>query len=321
MSKQNDVKEIDLLELFRLLGNGIKNALLAIIKAILFLFVFGIKKTHWISLFIIAGALTGWLYYSSTDRYYSSELIAQPNGISAVEMVEYINDLNKHCIKRNTDALSLTLQQPDSVAQKIKNIEAFYYIDVNGDRKGDFVDIKRIYNPEDTTKKIDNNKILVQVQVFDNKIFEKIKTGIFHYISSNPYLTKLNQIRINELKELISYTKIEVLKLDSLQNVEYFKTNSSFTSSNDNRLMFISEKDKQMYYKDKIILLYQKQEYIKELELATKPLTIIKDFTPLAIEENPKRKYIVGFGLWFGAVGYLLFLILRFKERINNYIK
>jgi hypothetical protein len=85
--------------------------------------------------------------------------------------------------------------------------------------------------------------------------------------------------------------------------------------------MFISEKDKQMYYKDKIILLYQKQEYIKELELATKPLTIIKDFTPLAIEENPKRKYIVGFGLWFGAVGYLLFLILRFKERINNYIK
>jgi hypothetical protein len=113
---------------------------------------------------------------------------------------------------------------------------------------------------------------------------------------------------------------MEILKLDSLQNVDYFKTNSSFTSSNDNRLMFISEKDKQMYYKDKIILIAQKQEYIKELELATTPLTIIKDFTPLAIEENPKGKYIIWFGFWFGVGGYIFFLVKKNKKIIENLI-
>jgi hypothetical protein len=84
--------------------------------------------------------------------------------------------------------------------------------------------------------------------------------------------------------------------------------------------MFISEKDKQMYYKDKIILLNQKQEYIKELELATTPLTIIKDFTPLAIEENPKGKYILWFGFWFGVGGYLTIIILANRKMIKKFM-
>lgn len=320
MSKENEVKEIDLLELFRLIGKGIKNFFLGILKALLFLFVFGIKRAHWVALFIVGGALTGWLYFSSTERYYSSELIAQPNGINAVEMVEYINDLNKHCTKGNTEALALTLQQPDSIAKKIKNIEAFYYLDVNGDEQGDFADFKHTYNPADTSQRIDNKRILVQVQVYDNNIFDKVRKGIFNYIASNPYLTKLNEIRVQELQELIAYIESEVQKLDSLQNVDYFKTDSRYSTSNDNRLMFLSEKDKQMYYKDKMSLISRKQSYSKELELATKPLTIIKDFTPLAIEENPKGKYIIMFGFWFGVGGYFLLFILKFKQKISEFL-
>lgn len=320
MSQQNEVKEIDLLELFRLFGNGIKKLSLGIFKTIIFLFVFGLKKAHWIALFIVVGALLGWLYFSSTERYYSSELIAQPNGISAVDMVNYINDLNKYCKNGNKVALALSLQLPDSLAKKIKNIEAFYYIDVNGDKKGDFADIKRSFNPSDTSKHIDDKKILVMVQVYDNKIFEKVKKGIFNYISNNSYLTTLNQIRVNELQELITYIEREISKLDSLQNVDYFKSDLKYSTSNDSRLMFLSEKDKQMYYKDKMALINKKQEYTKEFELATKPLTIIKDFTPLAIEENPKGKYIVWFGFWFGIIAYILLLTLTYGKKIKQFI-
>ncbi len=50
-----------------------------------------------------------------------------------------------------------------------------------------------------------------------------LKKDLFNYIRKNPYIQKLNQIRKEELKELIGQTKHEISKLDSLQDEEYFR--------------------------------------------------------------------------------------------------
>lgn len=317
---KNDVKEIDLLELFQLIGKGIKNGFLAIIRAILFLIVFGIKKWYWMVAFVILGAALGLLRYSQTQRYYSSNLIAQPNGISAIEMVEYINDLTKFTKNKNAIALANSLELTDSTASKIKSIEAFYYIDINRDGKGDYVDLDNSYNPKDTNQVVANNRIYLLVEVFDNHAFSDVKNGLLNYIKKNPYLVQMNAIRKQQLEELIISTESEIVKLDSLQNIDYFKTDNRLSASNDNRLMFLSEKDKQLYYQDKMNLVRQKQYYERELEIATEPITVVKDFTQLSMEENPRGSYILKFVLTFSIIGYLLLLMLNYKHKITGVI-
>lgn len=320
-SKQNDVKEIDLIELFSIIGKGIKRMIISLIKAFLFLIVFGVKRIHFLILFVIAGGVIGLIFFNSTQRFYSSDLIAQPNGISSVDMVDYINDLTALCKTGNKKGLARSLKLPDSTAIKIKDIKAFHYIDINNDKVGDFIDFDKNFNAIDTTKKIVKDRIYLQVDVFDNNAFEEVRIGIFNYIANNPYLIKLNELRKKELKELISQTNIEINKLDSLQNVDYFNNKSSLSASNDNRLMFLSEKDKQLYYRDKLNLIEKKQEYIKELELATAPITIIKDFTQLAVAENPKGEYIIKFGFWFGMIGYIILLVFKYRKNVLELIK
>lgn len=315
---KNEVKEIDLLELFSIMGKGIKNGFLNVFKAFLFLFVFGIKRVHFILLFVIVGGIIGWLFFTNTQRYYSSDLIAQPNGISSTEMVDYISDLTRLCEKGNNKGLALSLQLPDTTTEKIKSIEAFQYIDINRDGRGDYIDFDKTFNAKDTTQRIITNRFYLQVEVFDNHVFDDVRTGIFNYISNNSYFTKLNEFRKKDLIELIAQTKIEIDKLDSLQNVDYFSSNKRLESSTDNRLMFLSEKDKKMYYHDKLSLINRKQAYIKELELATAPITIIKDFTQLTLEENPKGGYIIKFGFWLGVIGYLVLLLIQYKGILSN---
>ncbi len=52
-NNQNEPKEIDLFELFKLIGKNIKNWIVGIIKAIIYLFVFGLKNAHWMLIFLI----------------------------------------------------------------------------------------------------------------------------------------------------------------------------------------------------------------------------------------------------------------------------
>jgi hypothetical protein len=314
----NETNEIDLLELFRIIGNSIKSFLLSVFKGLIFLFFFGIKKVHWILLAVILGLVMGNIMFSISPRYYSSDLIAQPNGIPATDMVEYINELEKFASSGNPEALAISLNISDSIAENIISIKAFHYLDVNKDDMPDLVDLENEYNPRDTTVRIFQNRFFVQVNVLDYKIFNHVKTGLNSYIETNDYLTRLNRIRKNELNELISFSENEINKLDSLQNVDYFEKDENFSSANENRLIFLSETDKKMYYLDKQRLVQQKQRFEKELEMSTEPITIIKDFTPLTVEENPRGGYLLKFGSLLGILGYLGLLVFYYRKNIQS---
>ena len=98
--------EIDLLELFSIFWRGIVKLLKSVIDFIVFLFVFGLFRIHWLLVFAVIGASLGYIVFQNTDRYYSSEMIAQPNGFSSIDMVQYFNDIQEMCERRNMEAIS-----------------------------------------------------------------------------------------------------------------------------------------------------------------------------------------------------------------------
>ena len=320
-NEQNSTQpqEIDLLEIFARIGKGLKNIIVFLLKGILFLIVFAIKRIHYLIGFVIVGALIGFVLFKSTKRYYSSDLVAQPNGITSTDMVSYINDLHNLCEKNNASALAYALQMKDSTAKKIKDIQAFYIIDLNHDGIGDMVDFKNTYNPKDTSQRILENRIYVRVEVYDNKAFANVRNGLFRYLRSNTFVIKQNEIRKEQLKELISQCENEMSKLDSLQKTEYFGKYNNIPVKG-SQMMFLSEQQKPLYYEDMLKLVGRKQYYQKELELATDAFTIIKDFTNLTVAENPKGKYIIKFGAIFGVLGYIILLLLKYRKSITKFI-
>ena len=82
----------------------------------------------------------------------------------------------------------------------------------------------------------------------------------------------------------------------------------------------MNEKQTQLYYQDKVTLLTRKLINQKSLELATDAITIIKDFTELQAEENPKSEYMIKFGAFSALFGYIILMILHFRKRIFSYL-
>jgi len=263
----------------------------------------------------MTGGLIGWLFFMKSSPYYSSYMIAEANGTNSTDMINYINDLHELCARKNVKALAYNLEVPDSSAAKVKDIQAHYIIDINKDGIGDRVDLKNEFNYGDTTRKIMENRFYVAVEVFDNGTFETVRRGLYNYIGNNPYIINLNEIRKKELGELIAQTDKEINKLDSLQNVDYFQDKEPVRTSD---MMFISEKEKRMYYHDILRLLEDRQEYQKELELSDNTFTIVKDFTSLTLAEKTWKDYVKKYGLVFLLLGYVLLLSFRFRDKLSK---
>lgn len=322
MSENQDKihREIDLLDLLARFMNGLKRMFVFLFNGFIFLFVFGIRRIHWLLLFVLIGAGIGYINYKFAPRFYTSEMIAQPNGFTSIDMSVYINDLHEMCKKGNTEGISNALQLDQNIADNIKDIEAFLFIDLNRDGYGDLTDYKHKYDPKDTAMRIVYNRILIHAQVYNNAAFDEIKNGLFRYIDNNPYLVTVNKLRKQELQALIDQSNEEIRKLDSLQNYEYFVFPEQSQSTQEGQIVFMNEQPTQLYYRDKKSLLETQLQQRKSLELATVPVTVIKDFTQLQMEENPLTKYLIIFGVISGCFGFILLIIIRYWKLIISFL-
>ncbi|MEZ5069633.1 MAG: hypothetical protein R2751_01355 [Bacteroidales bacterium] len=313
--------EIDVIAVSQSIGKAFLNLFGIVFSSIRFLLSFVYQNLLWIMLCAMLGLLLGWILYSNSNRYYISEMLAQPNGFSSVEMANYINDLHELSVKRNYLGIQDAFQIEQEDAKMIKNIEAFFLIDVNHDQIGDYVDYKYKYSAFDTSQHIVENRLLIRAEVFDSRVFHKVKAGLKYYVNNNPYLTKVNELRKEELDALINLVNGEIRKLDSLQQTEYFAKNVPEVGSNKEASLFLlSETPTQLYYKDKIALLEKKLEYEQEFELSTDPITVIKDFTELDIEVNPLSDYLLKYARRMALAGFVLILVVRWRKKIKTFL-
>jgi len=150
---KSDIKiddEIDLLQLFRRIGQAISSGFINIGRGILITIVFLLK--NWIPLMIsvIVGAGTSFIFKYSSPPSYSSEMVLKSNAISSSEMIKYINRLHTFCYENNMAALSEALSLPAESINTIQDIQAYWIIDINKDYIPDYVDYKNNYNIYDT---------------------------------------------------------------------------------------------------------------------------------------------------------------------------
>ena len=320
-TKEQKSDEIDLLELLHKTCSATKKFFNRIIRSVLLFIVFLVRNSLYIGGFIILGGMIGYGISKISRPYYASDMVVQPNAITASDMISYINRLHDLIKDRNYSELSKLLQLNDTISNQIKDIQAYWFIDKNKDGIADYIDYKNKLNVRDTTQRRLNNRVDVRVMIFNNQIFDSVRIGIANYFTQIPYINKLNQVRKQHTEELISKINNQIVKLDSLEDYDYFQKQKDMKPTGENgQIVLLNEQQVRLYHGEIIGLHKQRLTLEKELIVYPDPITIIEDFTPLTKKANPKSKYIMIYGLIFGLLGILILGFLETREKIKRYI-
>jgi hypothetical protein len=231
------------------------------------------------------------------------------NNTTIINSLNILNDLFKNkSYEGITNTLGLSIDQ----AKKIKSINAYFGIDLNKDNVIDFVDYNNTYNPKDTSQ----NRILdifyLQIKVFDESVFPDLREGIKNYVNTNPYILHNNEVRKEQIKQLIKEYSYETKKLDSLQKVQYFEI-PKIQKSGNSQILVLNEKESKLYHNEIINLINRKLELEKELEINPEPITIIQDFTQLSNANNNMLSYMKYWVPIFSLLGFCLSLIWQHR--------
>ena len=314
--KRND--EIDLIEVFQKMGNGIINLFNKFLNLLYLLLLFFIRKSILIFIFIILGLTLGFVQYKTSPRYYSSSLEAYSNAMASLDMINYLNNIHELFKNQNTEGLESKLGIDLSELEKIKDVKAYKVIDLNKDGITDLVDYDEKYKSSDTT--ISRNRFVIKVEVFDQTVFPTIQESIMSYIEQNKYLNELNTVRKKQLQELITKLDIEINTLDSLKKTEYFKKDDEKLKTQAGQLLVMNEKTTQLYHPQIISLYKEKQTLEHRLELRTDPVTIIQDFSALSKVENNLFSYMKRYGIYGIVLGILFSIIIENLKGIKKII-
>jgi len=313
--KPND--EIDIFEFSVRIWKAFKNFLIGIGNLIVSIIVFLIRKALWIVSFALFGMILGYVFYSVSKPYYISSLEGNTGGVDNSVVIDHIKKLNQVINKPSLLAnhLSMSIEQ----AKEIRNIKAYYGIDINRDGRSDYVDFDEKYNPRDTMQRRVPSFVHIRVSLYDESILPELRKALFRYVNNNTYIQNLHRIDREQNEALVKELAKEISKIDTLQRVRIRKESAS--DRRETTFHFNNEPEIKLFYQDILTLHNQKQTIEKSLELYKEPIVVVQDFSSLEQEERPLLKYIIVLGGLMAVLGIFCALCWQYRKRIWELIR
>jgi len=336
--------EIDLGQLFQLIGNGFKklfNFIGSIFKGIfhvLMLFLIFIQN-HFIKLVIavVIGAGLGIFLDYRSDQKYVSSMVVEPNFNSVQQLYNNVDFYNELAKAEESVALSKALNISTQQAASIREIEIESYSDENQKIKLFDKFIREL--DTSTVKVIDYEAYLKNFNTFDarfhkvnvvstdNSVAKQLQPALIKSISNNGYfklqysMDTLNlglqqNIYIQQGREIDSlqslYKKVLVKEADKVMqgtNINLAET----TGGKHKELDLLKERD---LLKDKMVALN------KERANRTNILNIISDFPTRGVKQGGiLNKYKFLLPLAMIGLTLLLLLLLELNKFLKKYNK
>jgi hypothetical protein len=297
-------RELDLLEIivsiFKTLGKWIVYFFKGLISAIIFM----LKKWIPLSIGVIIGLVLAYVIYKTSEPVYSTEMTVKSNTLSNADIISYINTLHDFCSKGNINALSSALDIKPEAVTAVKDIMAFWVIDRNKDGVPDYTDFKHRYNVYDTLNIRMQDRFVIRVRFSSPDELQPIRNGIFTYVEKNLYFKQQNDIRLQQLNDLIGRLSYDINQLDSLQKIKYYEETKKLTPQQNGQMVFLQEQKTQLVYEDIYKLYDRKQALTREKFINPAILSVISDFA------LPQRPYNGTVQYSFITVPILFFITL-----------
>jgi len=328
MSENTDNKnvnndEIDLLDLFRRMGNTLRSWLIALGHAFLITFVFLLRRWLPLGISIFAGIGVSFLMKATSESFFTSDMTLRSNIVSPSELVSYINKLHTFCKENNTIALSDALSLNTESVDNIIDISAYWIIDKGTDGVPDYIDYRNKHNVYDTINVRMKDRLNVQVKIKSPRELSMVRNSIISFIKRDSLFQRRNRLRLRHNLELLNRLDFDILQLDSLQKVKYFEETRSRQPQNGGQMIFLQEQKTQLLYTDIYSLYSRKQTLDADIDLYNEIVTILSDFSPPSRRDNGglfyAKKYVPLFFLL--TLVLLIFVANRnkLKEVYNKY--
>jgi len=313
ISKESD--EIDLVDLFRKIGDSIIKLFRTVGKAILISIVFLLR--HWLPLgfSLIIGVGVSYALKYIMKPGFSSDMVIKSNTVPAEELLSYINKLHTFCIEENLPALASSLNLNEQSVKQIDDICSFWVIDINADNVPDYVDYDARFNVYDTTNIRMADRLNIRVKTKSVSEFSSIKTGIIHYINSDSLFQQRNRVRNQQNYKFLQRLDYDIVQLDSLQKVKISEESKGRIPGKDNQIIFLQDQKTQLVYTDIYKLYETKKIYEVQLELYSDIVTVLSDLT-VPFKPYTRAKYYAIYAIPI-CFGLMLLILIIYRNRLS----
>jgi len=338
-SNQTNNEEVDLGNLFRIIGQGISNVLNAVASFFKFLFHYLILLLLFLrnnALKLGIAALVGGgiglfldVYY---PKVYSSSMIVEPNFNSTQQLYNNINFYHDLVKQKDSDVLGSVLGISSEDASKLKG---FYIVPIKNENEklehfDDFIgsvdtttvnniDIKE-FKRNFTDYDYKYHKIKVRSEI--NDIYSKISNPIINSIANNDYFKNQKQINDENLmvnEQLLKKSLIEIDTLRKIYNEVLIKEANKVESGTTITLAQGIKKTEEIeLFEESLELNEELIENNKVKANTTEILNVVSSFNKVGTEErNFLKKNVVR----LGALSFGLMLIFILGAQLNGFLK
>jgi hypothetical protein len=332
-NKNSDNNEIDLMDLFRRMGNALKKLGKTLGRAFLVSIVFLVRRWLPLTLSIIAGVGASYLLKSASESFYTSDMVFRnnmalmdkktliDNSGTTAEIISKINKLHNFCVEKNLPALSNALSMKAESAKNISDISAFWIIDQSRDGIPDFVDYRGSHNPADTVNIIMQDRIAIRAKINSPQDLKHVQDGIISFLNSDSLFQQRNRLRIKQNQDLLARVNLDIVQIDSLAKVKYFEETRNLKPATGGQIVFMQDQKTQLLYNDIYALYAKKQLLESEGNLYKGVVTILSDFSLPARRDNGGMyygKYVIPAAF---AITLLILIVLANKKKLDEIFK
>jgi hypothetical protein len=294
--------EIDLLDLFRRMGNTISKWAKALGRGFLIASIFLLRRWLPLGISVILGLAMSSILKVTSDSFYTSDIVFRNNLVSNSDMIAYLNRLHTYSREKNLIALSEALSVSSENVDNILDISAFWIIDQGSDGIPDFVDYKNKQDVYDTVNVKMKDRLDVRVVIKSPQELSILRDGIISFIDKDSLFQQRNRIRLRQNLEFLARLDYDILQLDSLQKIKYFEETKSRQPQGGGQMIFIQEQKTQLIYSEIQELFSEKQRREADRDLYQGIVTVLSDFSIPAVRDNG--------GLYYAKKTVPIFIIL-----------
>jgi len=336
---QQQEEEIDLGNLFKVIGKGISNffnfigtILKTIVKWILDLILFIRSNFKKLVFGAIIGGLFGGVYqYGIKEKQYESSMTVQPNFGSAVQLYKNIDYYQSLVKQEDIERLATSFNISQDEAESISFIEVEPYSNDNQI----ILSYKNFIEDLDTTtvKLIDYETFakaqpvesfryhIVTVTSENKYLFNKLETPIITSIIQNKYYDKVKSTANYNLLSRKDALEGSMIELDSLRSLykKVLLAESEKENSGTNIFMSdLSTHNKEVVVFDKYMVMNQQLiDVNKKLTEQNEVINVVSSFNAIGmkIREWYKNFTFIGF-----IGGFLLVLLVICSQEVNKFL-
>lgn len=351
MSDKNNQGEVDLIQLFRIIGNAfaslvsfVKRILIFIYDLVIRTILFFRKNAFKIGIAILIGFGLGYFFETKKKPVYSSSMIVKPNFDSTRQLytnISYFNELRSSGREEDLSLLSNIFQIKPELAQTISSISIEPILEENDKitHYGTFLaeldsipsaDVKLSFtNYTDNIPYyvIDNHKI--NVVSTDRRVFSKLQEPIINSVEENEFFKRRRKLLEANIAQSDTILKGQLKDLDSLKGIyrEVLLKNADKQSELPSGTI-LSLGNEKIELPDEVRLLYEARGINDKLielneqrsNLQTTTVNVISDMHPIGetVYSKFEDKRVL-FPLIFGFLTIALILLIEFNKYLNKY--